>query len=165
MLIVREFADEDLIEVAQVYAQGLLMEAPPGSEEPLESLIPAIRGHLKEWLQTEKTRRLWVAIIKNRIRGLLDFYHEPSEIRVRFIATVVPRQGIGTHLMVELAKYAVAHQVEVIHSSVSSIDKRAQQFYFQHLGFTKIGQRPESPGFDLFLVSVKPQELLRRFSA
>jgi hypothetical protein len=45
---------------------------------------------------------------------------------------------------------------------VSSIDQRALNFYFEHLGFERVGSRTEEPGFELFMITVQPQLLLTK---
>lgn len=158
-----ELSKDQLDAAAHVYAQGLLMENPPGSKEPLETLAQNMRLHLQSYLLRKDTRRIWLAIIGNQPSGLLDFYLQSRTIRIRFLCAVPPSQGIGTQLMIHLARFALANGVEVIRTTVSSLDQRAMNFYFNHLGFSKTGKRTEESDFDLFLAAVSPQEILRRF--
>jgi hypothetical protein len=154
----------ELLDAAsRVYAQGLLMEKPPGSKESLENLVQIMRHHLQTYLLRESTRRIWLGLIGNQPRGLLDFYLQPRTIRIRFLCAIPPGQGVGTQIMVHLAQFAQNNGLKKIHTTVSSLDRRAMNFYFHHLGFLKTGKSTEEPDFDLFLASIDPQEILRRY--
>lgn len=156
-----EFSKKHLDETASVYAQGLLMENPPGSTDPLEELTEGMRLHLKIFLMEQhKNRHIWLALEDSSIIGLLDFYHRPDELFIRFICAIPPYKGTGTRLLQHLAEYGQSHNLTVIRTTVSSIDSRALNFYFEHLGFQKVDTRIEEPGFELFVVAIQPQALL-----
>lgn len=163
-IIICELSKDKLDAAARVYAQGLLLEKPPGSKEPLETLAQNMRLHLQTYLLRKSTRRIWLATSRNQPVGLLDFFLQTNTIRIRFLCAVPPSQGVGTQLMVKLARFAFDIGVKVIRTTVSSLDQRAKNFYFHHLGFFKTGTRTEESGFDLFIAAVSPQELLQRFS-
>jgi hypothetical protein len=150
-------------QAAHIYAQGLLMEKPPGSSEPLDELVEALELHLKIALGIEENRKIWLAMKRNVVKGLVDFYHRSSELVIRFICAIPPRQGTGSVLMYHLARYGLQHQINLISATVSSLDERAQQFYFSYLGFQKVGSRFDEPGFELFLAEVSPQALIDVF--
>ena len=157
---VHELTEEYLEKAASIYAKGLLIEEPPGSTEPLDVLTELMKENLQRYLERKEKRRIWIATIAEDIRGLLDFYLEESNIRIRFICAIPPRQGVGTQLMRHLARFAQTKRVSTIRSTVSSLDQRAIGFYFDHLGFGKVGQRLEKPGFHLFVVAIDPDDLL-----
>ncbi len=146
---------------ARLYAEGLLMEEPPGSTDTLEDLSDSLQLHLEIYLQQKKNRHIWLALENDTVVGLLDFYHRPEELFIRFICAIPPRRGTGTRLLHHLANYGFSQQINVIRTTVSSLDLRAQQFYFRHLGFQKIGRRTEDPGFDLYICKIRPQDLLK----
>ncbi|MFX1405217.1 MAG: hypothetical protein ACFE9D_12230, partial [Promethearchaeota archaeon] len=52
------------------------------------------------------------------------------------------------------------HQIGWITATVSSLDVRAQQFYFTHLEFQRSGSRLDETGFKLFLAEASPQALI-----
>ena len=153
---------QNLEQAARVYAQGLLMEEPPGSSEPLEALVESLELHLQIALGAKENRLIWLAMLNNTVKGLLDFYHRPTELFVRFICAIPPRQGTGTWLLHQLAQYAISREIHFIKAMVSSLDSRAQQFYFHRLGFQKVGSRFEEPGFELFLIKVASSVLYNR---
>ena len=158
-----EFSKKHLEETASIYAQGLLMEKPPGSTEPLDELTEAMRLHLKIFLmEQEKNRHIWLALEGTSIIGLLDFYHKPDELFIRFICAIPPHQGTGTRLLRHLAVYGQSHNLPLIRTTVSSIDSRALNFYFEHLGFQKVGIRTEEPGFELYVIAIQPRVLLEK---
>lgn len=153
---------QNLEEAARVYAQGLLMEEPPGSTEPLDELITSLELHLQVALGVKENRIIWLATSHNLVKGLLDFYQRPAELFVRFICAIPPGHGTGTWLLHQLAEYGVQHQVDSVKATVSSLDSRAQQFYFEHLGFQKVGSRIDEPGFELFIAEISSQMLFER---
>lgn len=158
-----EFSKKHLDETASVYAQGLLMENPPGSTESLKELTEGLRLHLKIFLmEKKKNRHIWLALERTAIIGLLDFYHRPYELFIRFLCAIPPHKGTGTHLLRHLAEYGQSHNLTVIRTTVSSIDSRALNFYFEHLGFQKIDTRVEEPGFEVFVAAIQPQALLEK---
>jgi hypothetical protein len=158
-----EFSKNHLDQTAYIYAQGLLMEKPPGSTEPLDELTEGLRLHLRIFLlEQKKDRHIWLALEGTAIIGLLDFYQKPDELFIRFICAIPPNQGTGTRLLRQLAEYGQSHSLTVIRTTVSSIDSRALNFYFEHLGFQKIGTRAEEPGFELYVVAIHPQILLEK---
>jgi len=137
------------------------MEEPPGSTEPFDGLKEGMRVHLRIFLlEQKKNRHIWLALEGTSIIGLLDFYHKPDELFIRFICAIPPNKGTGTRLLEHLAEYGQAHNLTIIRTTVSSIDSRALNFYFEHLGFQKVGSRIEEPGFELFVVAIQPQVLL-----
>lgn len=139
------------------------MEKPPGSAEPFDELKEGIRVHLRIFLlEQKKNRYIWLALEDTTIIGLLDFYHKPDELFIRFICAIPPGKGTGTRLLRHLAEYGQAHNLTVIRTTVSSIDSRALNFYFEHLGFQKVGSRIEEPGFELFVAAIQPQVLLEK---
>jgi len=140
------------------------MEIPPGSKESLETLIQIMRHHLQSYLLKKDTRRIWLSFTGNQPCGLLDFYFKTSTIHIRFLCSIPPSQGIGTQLMTHLAQFALNNDLKIIRTTVSSLDQRAMNFYFDHLGFFKTGKRAEEPNFDLFLAAVYPKELLLSLS-
>jgi hypothetical protein len=153
---------QNLEQAARIYAQGLLMEEPPGSTEPLEELITSLELHLQIALGVKENRIIWLAMSHTLVKGLLDFYQRPAELFVRFICAIPPRQGTGTWLLHQLAVYGVQHQIDSVKATVSSLDSRAQQFYFQHLGFQKVGSRIDEPGLELFIAEISSQTLYER---
>ncbi len=136
------------------------MEKPPGSTEPIDELAESLELHLQISLGVKENRIIWLSMRKNVVRGLLDFYHRPAELFIRFICAVPPRQGTGTWLLNQLGQYGVSHQIDQIKATVSSLDVRAQRFYFQHLGFRNVGSRFDEPGFELFLAEISAHTLL-----
>ncbi len=136
------------------------MEEPPGSTEPLEELCESLRLHLKIYLHQRKNRHIWLALEHDLVVGLLDFYHQPEELFIRFICAIPPRHGNGTRLLRHLADYGLSKHIPMIKTTVSSLDQRAKEFYFRHLGFQKIGSRTEDLGFDLYIIKIHPQDLL-----
>ncbi len=139
------------------------MEKPPGSTEPLDELTEGMRLHLKIFLLEKKeNRHIWLALEGTSIIGLLDFYHKPDELFIRFICAIPPYKGTGTRLLRHLAEYGQSHNLTVIRTTVSSIDSRALNFYFEHLGFQKVSTRVEQPGFELLVVAIQPQVLLEK---
>lgn len=160
----RKLEEEDVEEAARIYAQGLLREKPPGSNLPLDQLAQDTQIHLRRALtQQQEGRRVWVALRRGRICGVLDFFHRTDHIRVRFICADPPREGVGTKLMAQLALYGVEKGVGEIRATVSPIDKRAINFYFRHLSFRQAGTEP-GPGFALHLAVTSPRELHHRIS-
>ncbi|MFX0078690.1 MAG: GNAT family N-acetyltransferase, partial [Candidatus Hermodarchaeota archaeon] len=121
-----------------------------------------MRLHLRIFLmeQQKKNRHIWLALEGTSIIGLLDFYHRPDEIFIRFICAIPPHQGTGTRLLRHLAEYGQSHNLTVIRTTVSSIDSRALNFYFKHLGFQKVGTRTEEPGFELYVIVIDSNVLL-----
>lgn len=160
---IAQLSKQNLKLAARIYAQGLLMETPPGASESFDELVESIEPHLEKALR-EENRKIWLATLRNSVKGVLDFYHHSEELFIRFVCAIPPQQGTGTWLLRQLAHYAVAHQIGLIKATVSSIDSRAQQFYFQHLGFQKKGIRFEEPGFDLILAEISSQILLENSS-
>lgn len=150
---------ENLEQAARIYAQGLLMEEPPGSSEPIDELVESLELHLQIALGVKENRQIWLAMRKDIIKGLLDFYHRPNELFIRFICAIPPRQGTGTLLLNQLAQYGLSNQVDHVKATVSSLDSRAQQFYFNHIGFQKVGSRFDEPGFELFLAEISIKTL------
>jgi ribosomal protein S18 acetylase RimI-like enzyme len=158
-----EFSKKHLDQTAYIYAQGLLMEKPPGSTEPLDELTEGLRLHLKIYLlKQRKDRHIWLAFEGTSINGLLDFYHKPDELFIRFICAIPPHQGTGTRLLRHLAEYGQSHNLTTIRTTVSSIDLRALKFYCEHLGFQKVGTRTEEPGFELYVITIQPKVLLEK---
>lgn len=158
-----ELSKKHLDETASVYAQGLLMEKPPGSTESLDELTEGLRLHLKIFLmEQKKNRHIWLALEDTAIIGLLDFYHRPDELFIRFICAIPPNKGTGTRLLQHLAEYGQSHNLTAIRTTVSSIDSRALNFYFEHLGFQKVDTRVEEPGFELFVAAIQTQALLKK---
>ncbi len=135
------------------------MEKPPGSSEPLDELIESLKLHLQIALGTKENRIIWLATQKTRVKGLLDFYHRPTELFIRFICAIPTNLGTGTWLLNQLAKYGLKHQIDLVKATVSSVDSRAHQFYFTHLKFQKVGSRFDEPGFELFLAEISSQTL------
>ena len=161
-LKITPLSKHNLEQAARIYAQGLLMEEPPGSTEPLDELITSLELHLQIALGVKENRTIWLAMSHNFVKGLLDFYQRPAELFVRFLCAIPPRQGTGTWLLHQLAEYGVQHQIDSVKATVSSLDSRAQQFYFQHLGFQKVGSRIDEPGFELFIAEIQSQTLLEK---
>jgi ribosomal protein S18 acetylase RimI-like enzyme len=112
--------------------------------------------------QQKQNRHIWLALEGTSIIGLLDFYHKPEELFIRFICAIPPYKGTGTLLLQHLAEYGQSHYLPVIRTTVSSIDSRALNFYFEHLGFQKVGTRKDEPGFELYVVVTQPQMLLEK---
>ena len=133
--------------------------------EPLDVLTELTKESLQQYLERKETRHIWIATIGENIRGLLDFYLEESDIRIRFICAIRPGQGVGTQLMRHLAEFSQTKRVSTIRSTVSSLDRRAIGFYFDHLGFEKAGQHLKEPGFCLFAAAIDPEDLLWLASA
>ena len=152
----------DLKTAARIYAQGILLEVPPGSKEPLDELTRVMHKLLQRHLLQRTNRRVWIATKNGSPCGILDFYHREQRIHIKFICGIPPRHGIGTQLMAHLAKYARKNSVTAISSTVSTLDERAMSFYFQHLGFQRAGLTNEKIGFDLYFVIIKPELLLQR---
>ena len=140
------------------------MEKPPGSTEPLEELAESLKLHLQVTLGVKDNRIIWLAMKHGIVRGLLDFLQHPTELFVRFICAIPPHQGTGTWLLNQLAQYGVQHRIDSVKATVSSLDSRAQQFYFQHLGFHKVGSRIDEPGFELFMAQISTKKLHERSS-
>lgn len=159
-VVVHELTEEYLEKAASIYAKGLLIEEPPGSTEPLDVLTELMKENLQRYLERKETRHIWMATIEENIRGLLDFCLEEPNIRIQFICAIPPGQGVGTQLMRHLARFAQTKRVSTIRSTVSSLDQRAIIFYFDHLGFEKVGQRLKEPGFYLFVAAIDPEDLL-----
>ena len=153
---------QNLGQAARIYAQGLLMEEPPGSTEPLDELITSLELHLQIALSTKENRIIWLAMSHDLVKGLLDFYQRPAELFVRFICAIPPRLGTGTWLLNQLAHYGVQHQIDSVKATVSSLDSRARQFYFQHLGFQKVGSRTDELGLELFIAEISSLRLYER---
>jgi hypothetical protein len=150
---------QNLEQAARIYAEGLLMEEPPGSSGPLDELIESLELHLQIVLKAKVNRLIWLATLNNMVKGLLDFYHRPTELFIRFICAIPPGQGTGTWLLNQLAQYGISQKIESIKATVSALDSRAQQFYFHHLGFQKVGSRLEEQGFELILAKISSQTL------
>ncbi|MHA2426854.1 MAG: hypothetical protein ACXADB_02350 [Candidatus Hermodarchaeia archaeon] len=131
---------QNLEDAARVYAQGLLMEQPPGSTEPLDELTTSLEFHLQVALGVKGNRIIWLATSHNLVKGLLDFYQRPAELFVRFICAIPPGQGTGTWLLHQLAEYGVEHHVDSVKATVSSLDAREQlfriNFFDGFFGFT-----------------------------
>ena len=138
------------------------MEEPPGSSEPLEELVESLELHLQIALGKKENRKIWLAMKREVVRGLLDFYHRPSELFIRFICAIPPRHGTGTWLLNQLAQYGISQKIELVKATVSSLDARAHNFYFQHLGFHNTGSQFDEPGFELFLAEISVQTLYNR---
>lgn len=156
---VHELEEVDSMEAARVYAQGLLLETPPGSTESLEELVRGMSLHLLHYLRHRNTRRIWVGIREGHHCGILDFYHRTSIIHIRFLCGIPTGQGIGTQIMAHLARYATDNNIALITATVSSLDERAMNFYFHHLGFRREGFTNQKPGFDLFFATIEPKLL------
>ncbi len=62
--------------------------------------------------------------------------------------------------MTYLAKFATENNILLISATVSSLDRRAMSFYFQHLGFQRAGIANEKLKFDLHFATIKPELLL-----
>ncbi|MFW9830810.1 MAG: GNAT family N-acetyltransferase [Candidatus Thorarchaeota archaeon] len=160
-----DLSHQTLAKASKVYAQGLLMEIPPGSTESLENLTESLYIHLQIFLRQPSNRQIWLAKTDEAIIGLIDFYHNPEDVTVRFICAVPPQQGTGTQLLRQLAEYCQAHKITVIKTTVSSHDERACKFYFDRLCFQKSGTRSEESGIELFLAESQPDELLERIAS
>jgi hypothetical protein len=152
----------DLEAAASIYAQGILMEKPPGSQEPLGDVVRGMRQHLQRHLRRRTTRQVWVAKRNGSPCGILDFDQKDQRIHIRFICGIPPRHGIGTQLMAHLAKYATTHKVPLISTTVSTLDTRAMRFYFQHLGYQRAGLTNQKIGFDLYYAIIDTELLLQR---
>lgn len=159
---VQSLDEVDLRAAAWIYAKGILLETPPGSKEPLEELVLVMQQLLQQHLLHRDNRRIWVATRNNNPCGILDFYQRGQRIHIRFICGIPPRQGIGTRLMTHLAKFATVNSFTLISTTVSSLDRRAVSFYFQHLGFQLSGFANEKLEFDLYFATIKPELLLPR---
>jgi hypothetical protein len=161
MVVIRELSAKNLNQAVRIYAQGVLMEVPPGSTDSEETLTKILKANLRRYIVQHQQRQIWLAFKTNTPCGLLDFYLFKRSIRIRFICAIPPRQGTGTHLMMELAKFAIQKRVEKIRSTVSTQDLRAINFYFTHLGFTQTGYQKENDGLMLFLAVIDPKILLQ----
>lgn len=159
-LQITSLSEHNLEIAARIYAQGLLMEEPPGSSEPLEELVEIMRLHLQTALDVRTNRHIWLAIAKEQVKGLVDFYHRQGGLFIRFICAIPPRKGVGTWLLQQLAQYAINHRIDIVNATVSSRDSRAQRFYFQHLNFQKTGSRIDEPGLELYLAEISSKILL-----
>ncbi len=159
---VHELEEVVLAGAARVYAQGLLLETPPGSTEPFEELARVMRLHLLRHLRHRNTRRIWVGIREGHLCGILDFYHRTYIIHIRFLCGIPTGQGIGTQIMAHLARYAIDNNIALITATVSSLDERAMNFYFHHLRFRRIGFANQKFGFDLFFATTEPKLLLSK---
>jgi len=159
---VHELSKTNLDVAAHVYAQGLLVEVPPGAKAPLEEVERGMRRHLQRLLWRKSTRRVWLARREGTPCGILDFFHRKQSLRIRFLCAVPEGEGIGTQLLSHLARFAVNLQARVIRCTVSTLDERALHFYFRHLGFQQVGIQHEEPGFDLVLAAIQASELLQR---
>ncbi len=158
-LQVSPLSKQNLEQAAQIYAQGLLMEEPPGSSEPFDELVESLELHLQIALGVKDNRQIWLAMRKDIIKGLLDFYHRPNELFIRFICAIPSRQGTGTLLLNQLAHYGLSNHIDHVKATVSSLDSRAQEFYFNHIGFQKVGSRFDELGFELFLAEISSKTL------
>lgn len=159
---VQALDEVDLGAAARIYAQGILLEIPPGSKEPLEELVRVMHRLLQQYLLHRENRRVWVAIRNNSPCGILDFYQRGQRIHIRFICGIPPRQGTGTILMTHLVKFAAENNIALISTTVSSRDSRAMSFYFQHLGFQKAGLTNQKLEFDLYFATIRSDLLLQR---
>lgn len=157
---VKDLEQEDLATAAEFYARGVLMQVPPGSTASLEELTEIMSMDLKFFLADKGTRRVWLAVENAVLKGIVDFFVEPPQIRIRFIGTIPPGKGTGTLLLYHLGKLCSSKNVNTITAEVSQSDPRAWNFYFKHLGFQDQGIFNEEPGLILHLAVISPQTLL-----
>ena len=75
---------------------------------------------------------------KGKIIGGFVTFTENGSLHIEFICTDKLRKGIGSLLMVKVAKYAISNRIPKVVSTVSSTDKRAVGFY-KSAGFKLTG--------------------------
>jgi hypothetical protein len=157
---IKELAKEDLAKAAVFYAQGVLMEVPPGSTASQAELTEIMRMDLELYMKKKRNRIIWLAEEGEAVKGIVDFFLENSQIHIRFLGAIPTSIGTGTLLLHHLARFARSKNVERITAEVSQSDPRAWNFYFKHLGFQNRGICTEEPGLTVHLAEIQPQILL-----
>jgi hypothetical protein len=157
---VRDLEVEDLDVVAKLYAQGVLMQVPPGSTASLEELTEIMRMDLELLLEEKRNRLVWLAVENEVVKGIVDFFVEPPQIRIRFLGAIPPGKGIGTILLFHVGQLHFLKNISVITAEVSKSDSRAWSFYFNHLGFEDQGVSTKEPGLTLHHAVIAVQTLL-----
>ena len=157
---VKDLQQKDLATAAEFYARGVLMQVPPGSTASLKKLTEIMRIDLELFLASKRNRLVWLAVENDMLKGVVDFFVEPPQIRIKFIGAIPPGKGIGTLLLYQLGRLCFSKNVNTITAEVSKSDPRAWNFYFKHLGFQDHGICNEEPGLILHLAVVSPQSLL-----
>lgn len=145
MAIVQRLQSAEIDEAAGVFKIGLRLQ------------MPSEKGDLEKIKKTLQKRGCNVYKDKGRIKGLVYFEKFRNDIRVRFICAIALRQGIGSALMLDLAKHAKREGIRWIRTAVFIGDKRDRNFY-DALGFVPY-RRIDSTGMYL---KVRPKVLLNR---
>lgn len=110
----------DIERAITVFQKGLSLEIPPGN------MGRKIIGN-----ELRKTI-CYVHKTNGRLDGLVNFkLNKGGSITLMFICTLKPRNGVGTELMLEVAKFALGKKVKWVYSLVSFRDKRATSFYYR----------------------------------
>ena len=129
--MIEKLRKRDLEKAIIVSPKGLSLETPPGN---MNNKI--ISRELKKTI-------CYVHKTKGNLDGLTNFkINKNGNITLMFICAIRPRQGIGTELMHEVAKFALKKKIKWIYSGVSSKDKRATKFYYslKFKPYSKTGQ-------------------------
>jgi ribosomal protein S18 acetylase RimI-like enzyme len=151
--MIEELQAKDIKQVADVYVRGLAEQNPPGEKISPEQA-------------EEKLRHKSCLVYKTGgvIEGLLLFsISDPRTITIDFICSLKHRRGVGSELLRYLAEHSGKEGIKYIHSTVSTWDKRAMDFY-KHCGFKKYGERLEEHGGQDFLldkVRAVPDEIVK----
>jgi len=157
---VRDLEGKDLDVVAAFYAQGVLMQIPPGSKASLEELTAIMKMDLELFLKKKGNRNVWLAVENGVVKGIIDFFVEPPQIRIRFLGAIPTGKGTGTLLLLHVGQLYFSKDISIITAEVSKSDSRAWSFYFNHIGFEDQGVCTKEPGLTLHLAVIAPQTLL-----
>ncbi len=132
-MIIEELSQNDLLEAAHIYFTTVNMQNPPGNisaDEAVQQLL--LNFAFKKY-------KVLVSKSYNKIDGISIFQQSRDKLDLFFIGAYPMSAGRGTLLLNELKSYAIKQNVKSINTVVSSIDKKAVNFY-SSFGFKKIGQ-------------------------
>ncbi|MGC8651968.1 MAG: GNAT family N-acetyltransferase [Candidatus Micrarchaeia archaeon] len=115
---IRNISRLDARAVAFLYKRGLAEEKPKGS-----CTIKWIMKHISKGLDG------FGLLYRGKLIGIATFATVGSTIYMDFIYASKPRMGVGSALMLEVAKLAKKKGIKQIKASVSKIDARATAWY------------------------------------
>lgn len=128
--MIEELKPEHFVEASQVYLEGLRNELPPGNSD-VKSLIEKL-----------KNVKGYVYLKDSKVVGIITYTFRDSDIVLDFIASILPRQGIGRDLMKKLIEFGKENNLKNITARESTEDAKAMGFY-KALGFEKYGEMDE----------------------
>ncbi len=151
--MIESLAEEDFHELVELYVRCTQMEKPPGN---------ATVEYVTKDLQRVST---FVYKEDNHIVGFVTYiYKTKTQISIDFICSNKQRKGIGSALMLHLAKYACEKGLVWIYSTVSAKDRGAQLFY-KRCGFREYARVAADYGGEEIVVSkvrARPDEVIQK---